>query len=154
MCLVARAVPADPTPAQVSQPDGTSLTLVLHGDEFFNYLTTIDGYTVVKNKAGFYTYARLDGNSLVASDLIARDEAKRSAADRAFLANVHKGLVSYAMVQSGKRMKSHRNDLLRGIGHGGHMDYSKFRGLIVLINSTDRKFDDYVPSNYTPIDFY
>ena len=137
MCLVARAVPADPTPAQVSQPDGTSLTLVLHGDEFLNYLTTIDGYTVVKNKAGFYTYARLDGNSLVASDLIARDEANRSAADRAFLANVPKGLVSKAMVQNGKRMKSHRNNLLRGIGHGGHMDYSKFRGLIVLINYTD-----------------
>lgn len=152
MCLVARAVPADPTPAIVTQPDGTTLTLVLHGDEFMNYLTTSDGYTVVKNKAGYYTYARIDGNDLVASNCIARDN--RTAADRAYLAGVPKGLTSPAMVQRGKKMLSHRNDLLRGIGHGSHMDYDKFRGLIILINYTDRVFDDYVPSNYTPIDFY
>ncbi len=152
LCLVARAVPADPTPAVLSQPDGSKLTLVLHGDEFLNYLTTTDGYTVVKNKAGFYTYARLDGNNLVASDCIARDT--RTAADRAYLAGVPKGLTSPAMVQRGKKMLDHRNNLLRGVGHGGHMDYDKFRGLIILINYTDRKFDDYVPSNYTPIDFY
>ena len=152
LCLVARAVPADPTPAVLSQPDGSKLTLVLHGDEFLNYLTTTDGYTVVKNKAGFYTYARLDGNNLVASDCIARDT--RTAADRAYLAGVPKGLTSPAMVERGKKMLNHRNNLLRGVGHGGHMDYDKFRGLIILINYTDRKFDDYVPSNYTPIDFY
>ena len=152
LCLVARAVPADPTPAVMTQPDGSKLTLVLHGDEFLNYLTTADGYTVVKNKAGFYTYARLDGSNLAASDFIARDN--RTAADRAYLASVPKGLTSPAMVQHGKKMLDHRNSLLRGVGHGGHMDYDKFRGLIILINYTDRKFDDYVPSNYTPIDFY
>ena len=152
LCLVARAVPADPTPAVMTQPDGSKITLVLHGDEFLNYLTTADGYTVVKNKAGFYTYARLDGNNLAASDFIARDN--RTAADRAYLASVPKGLTSPAMVQHGKKMLDNRNSLLRGVGHGGHMDYDKFRGLIILINYTDRKFDDYVPSNYTPIDFY
>ena len=154
MCMVARAVPADPTPAQVTQPDGTKVTVVLHGDEFFNYLTTVDGYTVVKNKAGYLTYARLDGNRLVASDLIARDAEHRSAADQAVLATLPKGLKSNEMVQQGKRMLNHRNSLLRGIGHGGHMDYSKFRGLIILVNYTDRKFADYVPSNYMPYDFY
>lgn len=150
--LVVRAVPADPTPALVSQPDGSKLTVVLHGDEFFNYLTTTDGYTVVKNAAGFYTYARVDGDNLVASARIARDN--RTADDRAYLAGVPTCLTSKNMVQRGKRLMGHRDALLRGIGHGGHMDYSKFRGLIVLINYTDRKFDDYVPSNYTPIDFY
>ena len=151
---IANAVPADPTPAKVQQPDGTTLTLCLHGDEFFNYLTTVDGYTVVKNTAGFYTYARLDGNRLVASEIIARDENQRSAGDRAALASLPKGLTSPEMLQRGKMMKNHRDELLRGIGHGGHMDYSKFRGLIILVNFTDRKFNDYVPSNYTPIDFY
>ena len=152
MCLNALAVPADPTPATVTQPDGTTLTIVLHGDEFFNYLTTTDGYTVVKNKAGYYTYARLDGDRLVASNTVARDN--RTAADRAYLAGVPKSLKSQAMVEQGRKMLNQRNDLLRGIGHGGHMDYSKFRGLIILINYTDRNFNEYVPSNYTPIDFY
>ena len=152
MCLVARAVPADPTPGQVTQPDGTKLTVVLHGDEFFNYLTTEDGYTVVKDAAGYYTYARLDGSNLVASNCIARDN--RTAADRAYLAGVPKGLTSPAQVLQGKKLLNRRNELLRGIGHGGHMDYSKFRGLIILINYTDRNFNDYVPSNYDPVDFY
>ena len=152
MCLSVSAVPADPTPARLTQPDGSVVTVVLHGDEFFNYLTTSDGYTVVKNEAGFYTYARLDGNMLMASDRIARDN--RSAADQAYLAGVPKGLTSPAMAQRGKKLLNHRNNLLRGIGHGGHMDYSKFRGLIILVNYTDRSFNDYVPDNYTPIDFY
>ena len=152
--VTVRAVPADPTPAQVTQPDGAKLTVVLHGDEFLNYLTTSDGYTVVKNAAGYYTYARLDGNRLVAGNCIARDENERTAADRAALAGLPKGLTSNEMVQRGNRLLNHRNALLRGVGHGGHMDYSKFRGLIVLINYTDRKFDDYVPSNYTPLAFY
>ncbi len=152
LCLMAHAVPADPTPGLVTQPDGSKLTVVLHGDEFFNYLTTSDGYTVVKNDAGYYTYARIAGDQLVSSDFIARDN--RTAADRAFLASVPRGLTSPAMVERGKKMLNHRNNLLRGVGHGGHMDYDKFRGLIVLINYTDRKFDDYVPSNYTPVDFY
>ena len=152
LSLVSQAVPADPTPSKVTQPDGTTLTVVLHGDEFLNYLTTSDGYTVVKNKAGYFTYARLDGNQLVAGDRIARDN--RTAADNAYLAALPKGLKSKSMVERGSKMLNHRNEVLRGIGHGGHMDYSKFRGLIVLINYTDRKFDDYVPSNYTPQDFY
>ena len=152
VCLLANATPADPTPALVTQPDGSQLTVVLHGDEFFNYLTTEDGYTVVKNAAGYYTYARLDGNHLVASDCVARDS--RSAADQAFLANVPKGLTSHAMVERGKKQLNHRNNVLRGIGAGGHMDYSKFRGLIILINYTDKKFEDNIPSNYTPYDFY
>ena len=152
LCVLAHATPADPTPARVTQPDGTTITLILHGDEFLNYLTTSDGYTVVKNEAGYYTYARLDGDCLVAGDCIARD--RRTAADQMYLASVPKGLRSRSMVERGTKMLNHRNDMLRGIGHGGHMDYSKFRGLIILINYTDRKFDDYVPSNYTPIDFY
>jgi len=152
VCMFAHATPADPTPAKVTQPDGTTVTVQLHGDEFFNYLTTLDGYTVVKNEAGYYTYARLDGNQLVASDRIARDN--RTAADKAYLAGVSKGLTSKDQVERGAKLLNQRNNLIRGIGHGGHMDYSKFRGLIILINYTDRKFDDYVPWNYTPIDFY
>ena len=152
LCLTALATPADPTPGQVTQPDGTKLTVVLHGDEFFNYLTTLDGYTVVKNEAGYYTYARLDGDRLVAGTCVARDS--RTATDQAYLAGLPKYLTSPAMVQRGTKMLNHRNDVILGIGASGHMDYSKFRGLIILINYTDKKFEDNIPSNYTTYDFY
>ena len=79
LCLIARAVPADPTPMVVTQPDGSTLTVVLHGDEFFHFTTTADGYTVLKDGTGFYTYAVADGDRLVPSGRVARDLSRRSA---------------------------------------------------------------------------
>ena len=84
-CLMARAIPADPTPVKVNQPDGTTLTVQLHGDEFFHFTTTVDGYTVLRNSGGYYAYARLDGGRLVPSERIAHDPDRRSSADLSFL---------------------------------------------------------------------
>ena len=58
VALSAAAVPASPVPQTVTQPDGTTVTLRLHGDEFYNFVTTLDGYTVARNDDGFYTYAQ------------------------------------------------------------------------------------------------
>lgn len=58
LSLVARAVPMCPDPVTVTQPDGTTLTLVGHGDEYYHFVTTTDGYTVVQNSDGYYVYAR------------------------------------------------------------------------------------------------
>ncbi len=134
------AVPADPTPIQVTQPDGTMLTVKLHGDEFFHFTSTVDGYTVVKNAAGYYTYAQLDGDRLVASDRIARDASHRSVEDRIALSRLPKGLTSRSMAQSGTQMLNRRNSAMRRVGSDGLMDYDNFRGLIILINYTDKKF--------------
>lgn len=140
LCLAAQAIPADPTPVQVTQPDGTTLSISLHGDEFFHITTTQDGYTVLKNAAGYYTYAQLDGDQLVASEHIARDAAQRNAADRAFLSTLPKGLASQTMVQSGQRRLASRNGAMRRVGADGYMDYERFKGLIILINYTDKRF--------------
>ena len=140
LCLMARAIPADPTPAVITQPDGSTLTVVLHGDEFFHFTTTADGYTVVKNAAGYYTYATFDGNDLVSSNRIARDAGQRSASDRTFLTSIGRGLTSAVKADTGRRMLSRRNGAMRRVGADGLMDYDRFRGLIILINYSDRKF--------------
>ena len=140
LCLVARAIPADTTPIKVTQPDGTTITIVLHGDEFFHYTTTSDGYTIIKNTAGYYTYARLDGERLVASDRIARDPTQRSAADRSVLSGLPKGLISNEMAQTGAKRLNQRNSTMHRVGADGLMDYENFRGLIILINYTDKHF--------------
>ena len=138
--LSTQAIPADPTPMRVMQPDGSTITVQLHGDEFFHFTTTTDGYTVVKNQAGYYTYARLDGDRLVAGDRIARDVAQRTAADRAALAAIPKGLTSPGQAQSGSRRLAQRNSAMHRVGAEGQMDYDAFRGLIILVNYTDKKF--------------
>ena len=63
--VVANAIPANPTPAKVLQPDGSYLTVCLFGDEFMHYTTTQDGYTVVKSPSGYYMYAELADGQLV-----------------------------------------------------------------------------------------
>ena len=50
---LAWAVKADPTPIVVTQPDGTRLTVVLHGDEHINWYSTLDGVLLVQTKAGY-----------------------------------------------------------------------------------------------------
>ena len=49
ICM-AKAIPADPTPIRVAQPDGSIVTIQLHGDEWLHFTTTTDGYTVVNDE--------------------------------------------------------------------------------------------------------
>ena len=148
LCLAAQAIPADPRPLQVTQPDGSTLSISLHGDEFFHITTTQDGYTVLRNAAGYYTYAQLSGDRLVASDHIARDAAQRNAADLAFLSALPKGLASQSMAESGQRRLARRNDAMRRVGADGYMDYDNFRGLIILVNYSNKKFSMANPNSF------
>ncbi len=52
------AVPADPTPREVTQPDGTKIQVRLRGDEFFHWTETTNGYAVVKDADHFWKYAQ------------------------------------------------------------------------------------------------
>lgn len=47
--LTATAVVADPTPRTVTQPDGRTVTLQLHGDEFNSWTLTREGANAVWN---------------------------------------------------------------------------------------------------------
>ena len=58
-------VKSNPNPVTVVQPDGTALTIRIHGDENFHYTTTVDGFLIRKDKDGFYKYDRLDATKNV-----------------------------------------------------------------------------------------
>ena len=84
MCLgvqVTHAVPADPKPFIVTQPDGTTLTMVAVGDEFQHGFTTLDGLTVEKGSDGYVYYRTANGLSQVK----AHDVAGRNTAETAFI---------------------------------------------------------------------
>lgn len=49
------AVKAYPYPIKVQQPDGSIITITLHGDEFHHYALTPEGMRVVRNDNGFLT---------------------------------------------------------------------------------------------------
>jgi M6 family metalloprotease-like protein len=53
----AYAAPAYPGPITHTNPDGSTVTIRLHGDEHLHFATTEDGYLVKKGDDGFYHYA-------------------------------------------------------------------------------------------------
>ncbi len=145
------AIPADKTPTHVTQSDGSTLTLRLVGDEFFHYYTTVDGYTVLRNAGGSYEYARPVGDQLLLSGILAHDPGNRAMAEGQMLEQVGKHARSLRHALKGRQSREHAGGPMEQNRprRDPMIDYSTFRGLIILINYTDRQFmmDD-------PHDFY
>ena len=70
---------ADPTPYTLVQEDGKKLTVVLHGDEHFNYVTTTDGVLLVENGKSYYIADILSDGSIRRSDVLAHNAGQRTA---------------------------------------------------------------------------
>jgi M6 family metalloprotease-like protein len=66
----AAAAPYFNTPYTFMQPDGSSVTVILNGDEFYMQAETPDGYTVIRDpQTGWICYAELsgDGSELIST---------------------------------------------------------------------------------------
>jgi M6 family metalloprotease-like protein len=76
----AYGMPAAPTIHELVQPDGTRIKARLWGDEWMHGWETAEGYTIVKNAKGFWTFATKDVQSgkLAASETMASNEATAS----------------------------------------------------------------------------
>ncbi len=89
----ALAVSAYPYPVQVKQPDGTTITVILKGDEKVKWAQTLDGYTVLRNTKGVFEYAMLNASGdLNPSGIAASDISLRKTDELNFLAKAQKGL--------------------------------------------------------------
>ena len=134
--------PAHPGSVLLPQPDGTMLSVCLVGDEFYHFNTTADGYTIVVNDAGAYVYAKRDGLSLEPTSLLAHDAGSRSAAELDFLANVPKRLVDETAVAQGHVRRARRAVDL------SNFDFENFRGLVILLDFTNKKFASEDPQSF------
>ena len=140
------AIPAHKKPIQVTQPDGTTVTIQLHGDEWLHFNTTADGYSVVKNQQGFYVYAEKKNGELKATQMMAHNAHERKANELAFLQNVKKYQVP-DMTPANATMKGRVEAIgaqRRAQGNRA-TNYENFKGLIVLIQYNDKEFsrEDY-----------
>ena len=143
LCAVAiQAVPAYPGTIQVRQPDGSFITLRLLGDEWLNFNTTVDGYSVVKDKRGYYVYAEKKDGRLQATSRVAHDVAERSVDEQTYLAGVKK----YQMSQMSSAIAALKSRVeaegakRRAQRRASQYDFSKFKGLIVLVQFNDKEF--------------
>jgi len=146
------SMPALPKPIEITQPDGSKLTILLKGDEYLHFTQTTDGYDLKQNKYGFYTYASRDTEGrLLSSDQIARNVDERSNSDVTYLSTVDKGLnFSGTVLNSAlqKRMNSgfRGKSLLRGstaLPPGLLANYPRTgspKSLVILVNFADSTF--------------
>lgn len=138
----ALAIPAKRGSVKVQQPDGTYITIELHGDEWHHFTTTADGYTVQQDARGYYVYAQQKDGVLQASQQVAHDLADRTAREQAFLASTPKRLQP-AMTQQKAQLKQtvlQREAGKRKARRAAQYDYSNFKGLVILIQYKDKKF--------------
>lgn len=137
------AIPAYPYPFTVTQKDGSVLTVRLHGDEFFGYATTADGYNICQSDDGYYYYASTTFmGTLTPTKVRAKDAARRTAADLTALRNVSKGVArSLATTRSGysdalQPMPAEPNKAVMRASENGE----KFKSLVILVNFSDMAF--------------
>lgn len=72
--------PASPYPLQITQADGSVLTIKTHGNEAIHHKETEEGYTILPNAQGIYEYAILDNKGyLTLSGIKAANQISQTA---------------------------------------------------------------------------
>lgn len=79
------AMPACPDSIQVTQPDGTKLWSRVHGDEFYNWLSTTDGNVILYDEQNGYCYAMIKEDSLISSQIMVHNVGKRTNEEVSFI---------------------------------------------------------------------
>lgn len=108
------AVPAYPKPIKFTQADGTTVTLIMRGDEHSKWAQTTDGYTLLYNAKGEFEYAVVDNKGdAVPSGVRASDVARRKSNETALLQNTRKGITfsesQVSMIKQIKQMRAQQN---------------------------------------------
>ena len=145
----ALAVPAQKGAVKMKQPDGTTVTIRLHGDEYLHFNTTTDGYSVVKDAQNRYVYAELKDGQLTPTRFVAHDASERTSSEKAYLAGVNKyqtPKMTKAVSEEKSRELTRRAQARQAVVKRAPLyDYNNFRGLIILVEFSDKSFsrEDY-----------
>lgn len=134
--LVLFGVPAKKTPYTFTQPDGSTITLVLQGDEHFHFYSTTDGVMVKKGKDGYIRYATVDAEgSIVTSKHIAHDLSDRNKNEKEFISNLNTSQMNTSIQKS--RSRATRSTT---ISKATFPTIGAAKGLIILAQFKDNTF--------------
>lgn len=156
---------------RVSQPDGSSVSVRLVGDEYIHYNVTTDGYSLVRRDDGAFVYAQLnDEGQLEPTTMLAHDANERSTEERKYLKKVGR-LLPQPTTQAEQMRSQNQIQRARMLSQrrAALYDYSQFRGLVLLVEYNDCSFryndyanimedminaDNYTGNNRTNISSY
>lgn len=127
------AVPAYPWPQTAKQPDGSEITYILRGDERGSMMLTTDGYLLTRDAAGVICYAQQGSDGSLKLLMPAHD--RRSASEKNLLK---------AMGRAQATAPAPRQQYVPQKA----VSSKDFRGLVILVNYSDRKLISYDTRNF------
>ena len=134
------AIKATPYPVSITQPDGTVLTVRIHGDETFHYKTTLDGYPLITDKNDILTYALADSNgNLISTSVKATNIESRSTNEIRFINRLNPDQVILQIKKQSKALRS-RKVLTGLLQQNSYPLTGRPRSLVILVNFKDVSF--------------
>lgn len=135
------AKPATPKPILHVQPDGTTITVRLYGDEYHHYYMTEDGMYVTPCEDGYFRYTTINAqNRLEASDVqVGTAIPYGITADRKRIATLHKELHKEQRELKTLNVKTHNTPMRRAVRKAQAAN-SEVKGLVLLVNFADKAF--------------
>ena len=131
------AIPAKRMWRTCTQPDGTTIQLMLVGDEHLHFFVTRDDVPVVEENDVFY-YAKPGNGYVESTGVMAKEADKRTLADRAAIHTLD-NMAQLREVAMEKGMRK-----VKRVGEPDHPNYTGHKkGLIILANFNDKTFYDY-----------
>lgn len=148
MSINAWGAKAFPGPYTFTQPDGTKLSVTLHGDEYFNYYTTLDGVILVREGDTFYIAEISDDGDIKATNLLAHNNGVRSAKEIALIQsqNKEKLFTGNAIKRAIRKVPVSGNVTPKYTPHKGSPNIvvilAQFQDVKFTVNEPQNAFDD------------
>ena len=152
------AMPAKRTPMVKKQPDGTTVTVRLMGDEHFHYYLSEDGKLLVNDNETF-CYGKTDSNgNIINTKVIAHDISARTANELSLVRSLDMSVIgkvldnkAVAAKQQWKTSIRKANGSRRNVGLFTDTHFpskGEQKGLVILVDYKDTKFTVSDPNDY------
>ena len=137
-CAEAFCVPAKRVTRNVHQNDGTSLNIVLCGDECLHFYATNDGYPVIEEQKGAFCYASFRMQSLVSTGITAHNPIDRTEKEIQYVKDLDKNVCAKIPEVWAERMSlninTRGNVKSRGVAAKDRKNYiGEKKGLVILV---------------------
>ncbi|UCG69374.1 MAG: M6 family metalloprotease domain-containing protein [Thermoplasmata archaeon] len=122
--------PPDPTPYFLKQPDGTEFEARNVGERIGGHVETMDGYTIIQDERGWWTYAKKDyrGVLVPTNDKVCKIEPESILGLRKHLSN------DYPEVEKEDRNRLHHSTRAPPTN-------TTWKAIAIMLNFTDEDFD-------------
>ena len=137
--MMLKAAPAYPGLITVTQADGSEVSFYLHGDEYFSYKTSTDGYLLATGESGLLEYGQfLNGKYVVPTGIAAHNELNRSLTEQMYVRGLQKVEALSPQLNAAARQQRIKGQSAAPIQRFPRMGSP--RSVVILVSFSDEQF--------------